>query len=173
MSVKKRNLIVLLGLMLSFSACSMEEDPAVVLEKSRTLLAGEPQFSLHFTAAAVEAEATLTWGAGEQTLHFEAPDSVAGLSVSRSESGLSLSLDGVSAKVSAGALVDSSAAQQLFDALDGISAADTESGELSVEDGLLQLDFDDLSLWLDAETGEPLALEGEEFSCQLSVISDQ
>lgn len=168
--MKKRSLTVLFGLLISFSACSTAEDPAAVLEKSRMLLAEEPQFSLCFTAAEVEAQATLVWGAGEQTLSFEAPDSVAGLCVSRSGSGLSLSLDGVSAKVSAGALVDSSAAQQLFDAFDGIAAVDAENSELSIDNGLLQLDIDDLSLWLDAETGAPIAIEGEEFSCQCSVI---
>lgn len=169
--MKKLVIPLCLAFLFSLSACSKAaQDPAAVLEKSRLLLAEEPEFSLTFTAGTVEAEATLLWGAGEQSLSFQAPDSVAGLCVCRSDSGLSLSLDGVSAKVSTGALVDSSAAQQLFTALDGIGSAETESGDLSVENGLLQLDMDDLSLWLDAESGEPLALEGEEFSCQFSLV---
>ena len=97
-----------------------------------------PQIPADFTATVEVVRGDLTYTAdytragGSETLHFTAPDSLAGLSAVRTDSGCTLSVGGVTAAVPDDGIFMPFA---LFDAPDGCLTGSRDAGGLTVYTG--------------------------------------
>jgi len=93
-----------------------------------------------------EATALLCCQAGEQSLVFQSPQTLEGLCFTKSEVGITISMEGLSETVQSGDLLKSSAANCLFEALEAVSSAEEveakELPTLQYEGGAVLLNWD-------------------------------
>lgn len=174
--MKKACLLLPLFLALAFSACTeqwAQWEGEQLLKRSQEQEKQEGQekqevrFALLLMVDGKEAEAVLTWTEQEQHLAFTAPDMLSGFAVLRRESGLTLSMEGLSVKLPQGALLDSAAARQIFAAFDTWLTAEPTERELVLEDDLLELEYDSGSLWIEEQSAWPVAISGENIEGQI------
>ena len=151
--------ILVLLLLCCFSACSAVPDPEDIFLQTQSNLAAGASFELKFSTGQ---KASLFWSEGEQRLSFSAPEAIEGLCYVRDGGGLTVTYEGISAKISEYALPETAAAREIFAAFDAVLCADPES--LEMQDGLLQVG----GLWVDCETCLPVAMETESWSVRIS-----
>lgn len=118
-------LLLLLALVFPLASCTQAAPRA-------------PQIPADFTATVEVARGDFTYTAdytrrgGSETLHFTAPDSLAGLCAARTDGGCTLSVGGVTAAVPDGGIFMPFA---LFDAPDGCLTGSRDAGGLAVYTG--------------------------------------
>ncbi len=141
-----RKIALLMATMLCFSSCSVAEDPAAALQLAKESLQKGIRTELSIEVPEAEAKAQLCCEAGEQSLVFHSPAALEGLTFSKSELGITISMEGLSEKVQSGDLLKSSAANCLFEALEALAAAEeVQAGEfptVQYEGGELFLNWD-------------------------------
>ncbi len=124
-SAPRRGLLLLLALVFPLASCTQAAPRA-------------PQIPADFTATVEVARGDFTYTAdytrrgGSETLHFIAPDSLAGLSAARTDGGCTLSVGGVTAAVPDDGIFMPFA---LFDAPDGCLTGSRDAGGLAVYTG--------------------------------------
>lgn len=130
-----------LGLMTLFlSACSVAEDPAAALQLAQDSLHNGLTTEVSIVVPDGEATAQLRCTAEEQSLCFDSPQVLQGLTFTKSAAAVNISMEGLSETVQAGDLLKSSAANCLFEALEALGSAQAE--ELAVEEEFLLLEYE-------------------------------
>ena len=97
----------------------------------------------------VQAKAQLNWSETEQSLLYTAPEAVEGLCFSRSASGMEVSKDGITKKLKSGQLLRSSAAENIFSALDELLLCEGQNLTLETDFLLVKGEKTELCLGLD------------------------
>ena len=153
-------------------SCSQAPEPAEILLQTQQNLAAGCSFDLEFSTGE---EASLCWSPEEQSLCFSAPEAIEGLCYVRDGGGLTVTFEGISARISPYALPEGAAAVEIYEALDTILIADAETLSCDTEaDGLLKVSTQSsqrghLAAWIDTESCLPIAVKTEHWDAALAL----
>ena len=153
-------------------SCSAAPDPTQILRSTQEKLSAGCEFALQFSTGE---EASLCWSAEEQSLCFSAPKAIEGLCYVRDGGGLTVTFEGISARISPYALPEGAAAGEIYEALDTILISDSEALDCETEtDGLLKVSTQSsprghLAAWIDTETCLPIAVKTEHWDAALAL----
>lgn len=133
----RKVLLLTLAAGLLLGGCSLAEKPEDTLEKTANRLSAGWETALQISAGETQAAGRLYWMEEEQTLCYDSPETIAGLCFSRSPSGVTVSMEGLSQRMDAGELLDSAVARGIFAAFDGlVLQADPAQPEQLAQEGL-------------------------------------
>ena len=162
-------------------SCSAAPDPTQILRSTQEKLSAGCSFDLQFSTGE---EASLCWSAEEQSLCFSAPEAIEGLCYVRDGGGLTVTFEGISARISPYALPEGAAAGEIYEAVDMLLMADAESLDCETEtDGLLKISTQSSprglpaprnsqkmqSAWIDTESCLPIAVKTEHWDAALAL----
>ena len=153
-------------------SCSAAPDPTQILRSTQEKLSAGCEFALEFSTGE---EASLCWSAEEQSLCFSAPEAIEGLCYVRDGGGLTVTFEGISARISPYALPEGAAAGEVFEAIDALLCSDEESLDCNFEtDGLLKISTQSsqrghLAAWIDTESYLPIAVKTEHWDAALAL----
>ena len=153
-------------------SCSAAPDPTQILRSTQEKLSAGCEFALEFSTGE---EASLCWSAEEQSLCFRAPEAIEGLCYVRDGGGLTVTFEGISARISPYALPEGAAAGEIYEAVDMLLIADAETLSCDTEaDGLLKVSTQSsqrghLAAWIDTESCLPIAVKTEHWDAALAL----
>ena len=153
-------------------SCSAAPDTTQIMRSTQEKLSAGCSFDLEFSTGE---EASLCWSAEEQSLCFSAPEAIEGLCYVRDGGGLTVTFEGISARISPYALPEGAAAGEIYEAVDMLLIADAETLSCDTEaDGLLKVSTQSsqrghLAAWIDTESCLPIVVKTEHWDAALAL----